>query len=426
MSDELKDSILNIKLGLDHLKVNSPTNRDFDRLDMQVSQLRESVNAILVKLDNAKDVDITPAIRAIERVDAKADTIFNKIPPLPSLIAASVIVIGVLGLSYKDLQSMSKPITDASVDVQSTTKALKDSVSEVKADFESIKSLTKDLSSNLKKISDLDKALSKMLAEVQRISTSSNLISNKSVEQSKGESTDLESLLGSLGDALPVEMKLLMDARAAITNYEYAKARDLAAKAKILDSDKGQSIYDSIIASSFYEEGKYREAIGAYSAAIDLEPTESSYHNNLGSTYYALAKEIKDDQEKKSLLEKSIAATRESIKLDPTSASVFANGSMVLNELNKPQEAMELLSSWEGEPSAKIEYQKAATSALMGNASKTIGFLGDAIKIDRQFALHAAADDDFSSFRNNEGFKTILKTNLGDELFSAVLRAWEN
>ncbi len=99
---------------------------------------------------------------------------------------------------------------------------------------------------------------------------------------------------------------------------------------------------------------------------------------------------------------------------------------MVLNELNKPQEAMELLSSWEGEPSAKIEYQKAATSALMGNASKTIGFLGDAIKIDRQFALHAAADDDFSSFRNNEGFKTILKTNLGDELFSAVLRAWEN
>lgn len=427
MVEELKDSIHRIRIDLEALKANSPSSRDYDRLESQISLLKECMNTLLVKLDSKQEVDLGPALSSLQKVETKAEAIFNKIPPMPSLIAAALIVIGVLGLSYKDLQSFSKPVTEASQEVTRTTGELRKAITAVQKDFNEINDMTSDLENSLKKISNIDRALAKMLAEVQRISTSARLISNNNIENRapNGESS-LATLFNAIGNEMPPEMNLLMQANNAIDNYEYAKARELASKAKIIDSDKSQSIYDSIIAKSFTEEGKYREAIGAYMIAIELEPDEPTFHNNLGSAYFALSQEAEDPTERSSLLEKSISATRESIRLDPGSPEVYANGSIVLVKMNKKNEALNLLNSWDGPVSGDIQYQKAAISALLENIAETISFLSEAISLDAKYALHAAADDDFRGLRKNEGFQTLLEANLGAALYAAVLASWED
>ena len=216
-----------------------------------------------------------------------------------------------------------------------------------------------------------------------------------------------------------------MDAQAALSSYEYSAARDFASKAMSLDKSDESGIYYSVIARSYYEEGNYREAIGAYNSAIDLNSQNASFFNNLGSTYFALARETDDSVEKIRLLEESVVQTKKSIDLDSSASNVYANASTSLNELERFDESLELLQSWEGESDGSIEYQKAATAALLENESQVIGFLSQAIKLDNTNALRSAADEDFSSMHANEGFRSILKTALGGELFSAVEQAWE-
>lgn len=402
--------------------------RQIDKIEIQINSLKDSISEIRSKINDVKPIDLSSQSQAIDRLDRKSDEIIKKIPPMPTLVAAGLIIIGVLGLSYNDLQNFSKPLQDASAEVQKVSKELSSSVDGLKKDFESIKDSAAALSGNIEKISGVDRALAQLLADIQRVSKAANIVPDTGLGTSgvaNKQNLELDSMFDGLQGLLSPELDLLMKAHKALSAFDYQKAREYASKAKALDKDDKESVYDSLIAKSFYEEGNYREAIGAYITAIELEPQISAHHNNLGSAYFALSKKVEDASEKRSLLEKSIQSTRKALSFEKGSPEIYSNGAIVLSELGKYQDAMDLLNQWNGAESADINYQKSCVSALMGNASKSVAYLTSAINLKKETALIAAANDDFRGLRELDAFRTLLRTNLGDKLFEAVLRAWE-
>lgn len=275
-------------------------------------------------------------------------------------------------------------------------------------------------------IAEIKKQRTEGDSNIKKISSNLEKTTESEVGGSGGISAELLSaLVRSVGEDLPSELVLLKESKNALDNGDYEKSRELAKKAKAIDKEKNSGVYDFIIANTYYEEGKYKEAIVAYESAILREPNEPSYYNNMGSAYYALSQETWDEDKRKELLERSLQATRKSLEIENNSPSVIVNTSIVLNQLGRYQESVELLDGWKGDSNPHITYQLSATYALIGEADQSLRFLEKSIQENDAIALQAAADDDFAALRKNEGFRSLLEKSLGEVLFQAVVATWD-
>lgn len=361
----------------------------------------------------------------------------KKVPPLPTLIAATAIVIGVLGLSYSDIRGLSKPVSDAGLQVSNaasklseTTNSLKVSLNEIQSEqkkfSDSQTKLNRTVSESLAKIDNFDTALSRLIAGIQTININpANPVDTNSFPGTDSDADILSLFQGAVGNRSPV-MSILLEAQRAMENYEYEKVRKLALKAKRLDKDKDESVYDFLIAQAYYREERYTEAIGAFNDALAREPSNGSAWNNLGSAYFAQSRKVSDDGEKERLIRKSVEATKKAYEIEPTSDSVLVNLSIGLNKLGLLDESLSYLNGWKGGPSDAVYRQLGATYALKGDFSATLSNLSESFMLDKTSALKVAVDDDFSAFRSRPEFVSLLESYLGSKVMSGVKRLWGN
>jgi tetratricopeptide (TPR) repeat protein len=409
-------------------RTDSPTYRDIERVEHQLLQLRDLINQINVKISGTNS-DIAPALSAIEKVSQKADTISKKadkinrnVPPLATLITIAGLILGVLGWSYNDLRSIHKPIEEAARGVENSAKDIGSTVGSVKIALVSLNEVSAKLAPLTEKVATLDESLARLLFNINQIQGIAQrpIISSATPDPGDGESILLEMMQSA---DRPEYISYLARARQAFKKADYATARMYASKAKDLDNDKKEGVYDAIISQSYYKEGKYREAIGGFENIIATGDKSATIYNNLGSAYFALSREEKNPKEKKRLAEKALSAQTKAIELEPSSPETVVNVSIVLNSLNRYAEAEEILTKWKGED-ASIYYQLGATRALRSNIAASIQALSMCFQLDKAKALNAAADEDFALLRSNDSFRDLLQRYLGDKLMKAIKLAW--
>lgn len=288
------------------------SENDVTRLENQLLQIRDMITRQAGQLSNISttNVDLAPLVTRLEAIERKVEVVERKVPPLPTLIAAGVIVIGVLGLSYSDIKGLSKPITEAGKSVSlaaghlaESTNKLITNLSEIQIEqkkfTESQSRLTKDVSSSLEKVGNFDTALSRLIAGIGSINANSVKPFTEVEVNPANDREKLMSMLGGIiGDSSP-EMSTLIEAQRAFSNYDYEKARSLALKAKKIDKDQDKTVYDTLIAQTYYHEKKYQEAIGAFNEVLAHDPDNDSALNNIGSVYFALSTTENNDKEKK-------------------------------------------------------------------------------------------------------------------------------
>jgi tetratricopeptide (TPR) repeat protein len=86
---------------------------------------------------------------------------------------------------------------------------------------------------------------------------------------------------------------------------------------------------DFKLGNDLFKTEKFEEAAEAYKAAIDKEPGEPVYHNNLGSSYMKLGRS-----------EEALAAFRQMLELQPESYSANKSIGEILGAMKKYEEAL--------------------------------------------------------------------------------------
>lgn len=109
----------------------------------------------------------------------------------------------------------------------------------------------------------------------------------------------------------------------------------------------------------------HEDAIEAYQNAILLEPSKSQYYTGLGLAYYRL-----DD------MQRALRLFNQAAKIDPRDATA--------------------------------RYNEACVLAILGQTSKALGSLREAISLDPRLQLTALEDSDLSSLRNSQQFIEIV------------------
>lgn len=434
---------------LEYIKQSLTHQRDLDRLEGEVRQLRDHLVELKTLQDSRQSmpVDLRPLQKEIAAVSATAQEsrkmiheVNRKSLPITSYVTAFGVILAVLGLSYYDIRRISEPIETAGANVEQAASSLLDTTQELQKASAIVaqqqeelsttaSNLSKNIGASLTSLGDFDRVLAQILAETSRIQSSMQNAADQATNLTPDTSENnpsriLDELLESMGEDLPREMALQRKAQKELDNGEYELARQLATEAREIDPDKSITMYDALIANSYYQEGRFREAIGAYQSVIDRDPTSSFAHNNIGSSYYRISQATEDSNEKKRALEASERAHRKALEVDPSNVAAVVNASISINALGRPRDALQVLQEYKGTPSPHYFIQRAASHALLGHRSQAIADLNSGITKDPKTALLVASDADFRSLRGDQAFEKLLESYIGDQLMQAVRETW--
>jgi len=112
---------------------------------------------------------------------------------------------------------------------------------------------------------------------------------------------------------------------------EYRDAIDSLREALRLDPERGEAFED--LGYAYRQAGKFDEAVEAYSKAAELEPDEAAPLKALADIYFSDLKQY----------EKAVLSYRETLKLNSGDTPSQYNLGWALNELGKPDEAIDSL-----------------------------------------------------------------------------------
>ncbi len=436
MNEQENFALSQMLLQIESLKNNSIQHKDLNNLAIQLQQIRDLTTRLESQVLNIKNeqLNIDPIISKLDDITKEVKKIDKKTPPIATLIAAGTIMISILGVSYMDLQKIRQPIkmavskmNDATTEISNSYLSFEKNINKIKekqdAFVQNQEGIIKKIKSALDKIEKFDISLSRLIADVSLISQHDNLSPiNSPIAE---DADELDIILKSLGGSIPRYMKLYIDAKKYYESGDYEKGIRTALEAKKIDPDKSDSTYDNIIGRCYQKLGRYKEAIGAYQNGLSRNSDDDSIWNNLGSLYYLMAKEEKDKKEINNLLEKALNAGKKSYELDPTD-SVAINTSIILNELEKYDDSLQMLSVEGENQNPSIYKQRGATFALKGDVSSALSEVSKAIQYDPKITLRIALDDDFTKLRTNDGFVRLISKSLGSQrLIEAVKRTWE-
>jgi tetratricopeptide (TPR) repeat protein len=419
----------------------------------RIAALEVIVSRFEQKLDNLKlpQVDLHTLEEPLKRVETAITETSRKVPPIATTIASAAIVFVLLGLQFKDIMSARQSITDLSKPVSIAVDELKkgtegskeisvlvqkslDKLNMTVSQGQELLSKYNDLiSGSLSKVSGIEGKVAKLSTEInlliEQIDTGSTKITGQKEDDSIANSETLIEALINAGefDGKTNPVALLARAHATMKRGDYKEARRLAMEAKSRGNSEKESVFDVVVAQSYHLEGKYKEAIGAWEKALDIGDTTStlSILNNLGASYFAWAQQhSKDSERQKELLKKASEYGERACNMTQDNSGVYVNQSVTLNALGESGRALQTLESYKGEVSPNIDYQFAATYALLGRKGEAIERLSQSLKGGTVIAIKASLDDDFKCLRSDADFKRVLSIQLSPSLIEKIEESW--
>ncbi len=424
-----------------------------DRVHAQLEEIKsalEKIDESLSKVGN-QPIDLGPLENPLIRIDEKVTEIRRNVPPIATTVAAAAIVLGVVGWNIKDLvqtresvSELSGPVTsvvDAMTKATSKSEELSASVAtnldELESTFDDARKLLglygQQITGSTSKISGLETKLASLSMEINLLLDQIDThppVALASVEQPVELGTD--SLIEELVQQFNLDdehhpVAYLMRAQKLLKQGNFSEARNLALQAKSMPQEQDKTVFDVFIAQTFFKERKFKDAVGAWQKALATadERESPSIVNNLATSYHAWAEEESSPDARRALLEKAAEYHARARQLAPEQPEVYANSSITLNALGRPEEARQVLEAYKGPESANVQYQLAATYALLNRPTDSLDLLVQALRRGgRTLALAAAFDSDFASMRADPEFKDVLTTHLGEDASQSLTKIW--
>lgn len=231
-----------------------------------------------------------------------------------------------------------------------------------------------------------------------------------------------------MGIELPGDARKIADSFEAMTQGDYARARELAQEARAKDEeDLYQVIYVLIDAQTFLMEGRYDEARPHWELAVQMEPNEPALLNSKALNDYLDATQTEDPEERAALL----AAAEESLKtsmLSPAGSpedavTLYAD---VLILLGREDELLELLAPYSEGDNWMLLRQLAAAHTLAGNTDEALGIIERVLPLDPAAPFAIAADDNLAPLRTDQRFLDLLRAQEGSMFVRAAQSVWDD
>jgi serine/threonine protein kinase/tetratricopeptide (TPR) repeat protein len=153
-----------------------------------------------------------------------------------------------------------------------------------------------------------------------------------------------------------------------------------------------------------YSERRYDDAVRNYAAAVDLEPTVTTHHGNLGDAYQKLGQEAKA----RAAYLKAIDVGEQALEINPNDVRIASRLGVYYAKVGAPNDALRHANRAVRTNSADPEllYLKAVTLALIGQRDAAMQQLLDALK--HGYAVHLALqDDDLRTLRSMREFQNL-------------------
>ncbi len=426
------------------------SNKELEMLKLAMQQEREArLNEKLAKLDKIEELvsEVRKAHESIGSLNSLAQKTDKKIPPLNTTGAAAILILGLLGLQFKDLWEARAQLTNLGVPVENAVSQLEAATGQNKELSSTIQTQSNRLNDSLeesrtllagytsmisdsaKRVQEFENKLSKLSYQVELLTS----MVSKSRNTSPNTAGDDESFPSSMNGILAqlfeddnTPQGLLARAYMEKENGNYEVARQLAVRAKAAHSGGPETVYDILIAQIYHDEQEYGKALGAWRKALEIAPEEEkgTILNNLGSAYFASSLNETDSTKKIAYLEKSVESLNSSLEYGDEDGSVRFNLAVSFKELGDYAKAIEIIDGIDAPDVADRRYVVAACYALLGREAAAFSNLAASLNMDSVLALRAAVDDDFKLLRGGQEFPEILRHHLPVELVRDILKSW--
>ena len=186
---------------------------------------------------------------------------------------------------------------------------------------------------------------------------------------------------------------LLGDVTQAIGNYEHATRLGPSANA-----------YGNL-AYSYYEAGRYDEAVTAYQTSLERDPKNVVTYRNIGDVYARLGRMA----EARHSYEGAIAAAAERLKINPSDAGTIALVALCEAKLGRTaaaeRHAAEALALQPKDRNVIVK--NAEVYARLKRDDRALQYLRQAIALGYD-AASARRNDELSALKNHPGFESTL------------------
>lgn len=471
--DGMRETLQSVEQRLEKLTAIINDSRDLERLDDQLHDVREglvelktTLNGWLSRSADGRAIDaqfetVATKLEKLGDVHKSVESVDKKTLPLAQTYAVAAALLVFLGLSFVDLRSTSSRITNLQKPLDEAADHVRDVADKTEQRFSKIDEALSKLESDygklqasqdqhLKQMSEFAENATKKIdgvqVAVQQVEPKLRLLdgaiagivsranafealdkgrSKFGAEQGKGdgELTGLRTLADILGNDLPESSIWHLEVSEAMDKGDYAKARDVALRAKARDKNTAEGVYDLIIGQAYLREGDNLKAIEALKEALRREPTLAAAEHTLSSCYFRLIDEAKSEAERQENLRLATEYEEKAAEKRPKVPAVIGDLSIVYNKAGRYQDSLKLLSEFSGEDeTGLIAYQLAATHALLGNKTAAIDGLAKAIQINRKRAVMAVGDADFTALQSDPAFETLIEKAVGAPAYQ-VLKA---
>lgn len=131
-----------------------------------------------------------------------------------------------------------------------------------------------------------------------------------------------------------------------------------------------------------YETGQYTVAINEFQKAIQLNPQNADAYYNLGSSYYAIGKQTKNDQ----AIKGSEQLFRQAIAINDKHVDAHRALAAMLIETGQEKYAFDLMNTWKNRYPSSTEpnIELARLYQEYGDNRRATDLLADALRIDSQ------------------------------------------
>lgn len=412
---------------------NSNTNSN-DSANINANNDARSNNII-----NNHDLYIMTKLNDIERSIAlqneKIDEIEKKVIPINWFSGAVVSFFALTGFQFYNVHDLKSPINELTVDFKKSIddiKNTKDSLIQIQNTSQDMKKYTESIKETVElmnisgnRFDTLTKSIQNNI-NAQQIKTQEQTHKDDELQDKSQVSESIDILLRAAKKAGLDENNprvLLFSAYKSLKLGKYDEARKIATSV-IKASPKEANAY-FIIGQTYYKEEKYDDAISYYKKAIEIDPKNAVYLNNLSTAYFGLWKKSERnspnaDPNLKLAAETADAALRQS----PNDEDIAYNLAGTMNTQGRYEEVSKRFNAPQYHKMPRLMIELSIAKLRSKKTSEAIAIIRDLVSQSHDTALNVAADPDLTELRTNPDFRSILEAAMPPILWKATLAAW--
>jgi tetratricopeptide (TPR) repeat protein len=401
------------------------------RLNEMQSQLNERIDGINLSIDNTQvlekldglkadyDAQISALDTKLAASDAKRKEQFYQI--LVAILSATIAILAIMLITYRYIKKFiaeSMIISSYKSGKSEPAPEIKVGESESNTVLDTVNASANALNAKIKEATflfDPEKAvkltgaqktaLTEINAEVSFLKKAGFELSSKheyltALEKVNDKNySEASNILDKIKeDEEPYAPAFFLSGYIAYVSRKYDSAIVSLEKACALEPEN--AAYLVSYGNACLKEKKYEEAATALKKAVEINSDDASAWNNLAHAYIVSEK-----------MTEAVEAFKRATEIKPDFHEALHNLGLALGKLERYEEAAEAFTKAIAAKEDKHEsmYNAACVFALIGKRDGALSNLKKAIELQPEYAAKAKKDKDFSSFKDDEEFQTIVK-----------------